>query len=547
MLGRLLLLFIGLVVAGALPSPIPAAWLAFLADFMGRDWAIFADRYNVAAGVDRLRPWVGWGLVVIALLGLRQALLWPLRHAYWFRRIFGRRIFGRARWAKVRDLRRPAGKIEDDMTVPGGLFLGRVGRTDIYHNGEGHLLTIGGVGGGKSSGLVVPALLTLTQGSVIVTDPSGELVAMTARHRATVGPVIFLSPYADIFESETGLKFEDMGFNPMSVIDPDASTFMSDVGALSRHLMVSDRRESGSYWNDEGTEFLTLMIAAIILYEPKDLHNFSFLYQLVRDNPDALAARLKGIIRDGHPALQHEAERFLGIIVNAQPQWQGISSKAALATKRYAPSTPLGRHVIKEGFDARRLKTEKVTVFILVPSKMLATSLPWLNMLVGVFGAAIGQPGPRSPVTMLIDEAPALGFLPDLRAHMAQFRKVGLRVWLFTQTYSALAGEELYGAMGMKEIEGLATIKQYFAVEEPDVQRKVSELAGQRSVSNPSSTGATGDVGRPLITPDEVRGLRRWHQIIIRGGMSYPIRAKLIPYFTRKNWRGMVDKNPYRG
>ena len=66
-------------------------------------------------------------------------------------------------------------------------------------------------------------------------------------------------------------------------------------------------------------------------------------------------------------------------------------------------ASPLGVHVEKNGFDATRLKTEKVTVYILVPSSMLADALPWLNMLTGVFGAAIGKPGPRSPVTMLID------------------------------------------------------------------------------------------------------------------------------------------------
>ena len=131
---------------------------------------------------------------------------------------------------------------------------------------------------------------------------------------------------------------------------------------------------------------------------------------------------------------------------------------------------------------------------------MLAVALPWMNMLMGMFGIAIGQPGARSPVTMMIDEAPALGYLPDLQNQMAQFRKVGLRVWLFSQTYAALASPELYGESGMKTIMGLTTIKQFFAVEEPEIQRMISDLCGQRTVLNTSSTGNAGRRG-PTADP----------------------------------------------
>lgn len=538
MIGAALLFVLGLLMLGVVPMPDWATALIF-SDFWG-DWGAFFNFYGVTQTFQDARPWIGWAMILLAVWSLRRVLLWPIRHAYWLRRIFGGRIFGDARWARPRDLKK------DAMLEQGGLFLGSLRGRDFFHNGEGHLLTIGGVGGGKSSGLVVPTLISLTEGSVIVTDPSGELAAMTARRRAEIGPVVFLNPFGEIFSADTGLNFADSGFNPFSALDPKSSVFFSQCSAFARLLMVNDRRESGSYFNDEGAEFLYLMIASIKLYDHEDLHNLAFLYSVVRDSTSNIQQRLEWIMAEGHAAIKDDAQRFFDMIENAKPQWTGVGSKAALATKRYAPTTPLGIHTATNGFDAARLKTEKVTVYILVPSSMLADALPWLNMLTGVFGAAIGKPGPRSPVTMLIDEAPALGYLPDLRGHMAQFRKVGLRVWLFTQTYAAMAGQELYGDTGMKEIMGLVTVKQFFAVEEPEVQRMVSELCGVRSVSNPSSTGSTGDVGQPLIRPDEVRGLKKWNQIIIRGGLHFPIKAKLVPYFSRAAWRAQVDANPYR-
>ncbi|PJN92701.1 TraG/TraD family protein, partial [Amaricoccus sp. HAR-UPW-R2A-40] len=67
---------------------------------------------------------------------------------------------------------------------------------------------------------MVPTLLTLTDGSVVVADPSSELAAMTARHRATLGTVIFLNPFGSVFTQETGMAFPDTGFNPLSILDP---------------------------------------------------------------------------------------------------------------------------------------------------------------------------------------------------------------------------------------------------------------------------------------------------------------------------------------
>ena len=458
-------------------------------------------------------------------------------------KFFSEQAYGSAKWA------RPWHLWWAGLWKKGGLFLGRAWGRDLYHNDEGHIITVGGAGGGKSTGLVIPALLNLTQGSVIVTDPSGELAAITMRHRAKNGHVVLLNPFQGVFEQGTGLDFPDTGFNPLSIIDPDLSTFKADCDVLARYLMVTDRKESGSYWNDEGAEFLSLVIGATVLYEANDLHDLTFVYRRVRDNPKSLQAWLSDVIRRGHPALQDEAERFLGIVEQAPQQWQGIASKAALATKRYAPSTPLGEHVKKNGFDAADLKRENVTIYLLVPSGQLTTALPWMNMLIGVFGIAIGRPGAARPVTLLVDEAPSLGYLPDLLPFMGQFRKVGLRVWIFTQTMAQLASDELYGQTGFKAIFGLCSIKQFFSIREPELARLISETAGERTAKsmreNPNGESA-GEVGVPLIRAEKVRGMKKWRQIIIMDEMAAPIKARLVPYFKRWRWNKKADPNPYR-
>ena len=460
-----------------------------------------------------------------------------------WKRLFYGQAFGDAKWASRFEMKK------QNLFVKGGLFLGRSRGRDLYHNGEGHIMTIGGTGGGKSVGLVVPALLDFTEGSVIVTDPSGELAAMTRRRRAEVSTVVLLNPFNEDFEQSGDFDFYDTGFNPMSVLDPKETDFKAHCDVLAQYLMVSDRRSSESYWNDEGRAFLSLLIAQIMSDEPEESQNLAFLYELVRDSPEQLEGYLERIIDLNHPALKFEAEGFLGVIRSAPEQWQGVIRKAATATARYAPSTSLGEHVKKNGFNAADLKKKNVTVYILVPSGKLTLALPWMNMLIGVFGLAIGRPGAARSVTLLVDEAPALGYIPDLIALMSQYRKAGLRVWLFTQTRAHMAAEQLYGETGFRAIFGNCTIKQFFALKEQEVLQLVSDMAGQRTADNTTKNErgeSVGEVGVPLIRPEKVRGLKQWEQIIIMDKMSNPIKSRLVPYFKRRAWREMTDKNPYR-
>lgn len=490
--------------------------------------------------LDPPRPWF--------LPAVAAAAVWLIFIRLWggisMRNPFRAKPFGNAKWA------RPWQLWWKGLTKKGGLFLGRSWFRDLYHNTEGHIFSLGGTGGGKSSGMVVPALLELTQGSVIVTDPSGELAAMTHRHRATIGDVILLNPFHATFKQGEGMDFKDDGFNPLSFIDAASPDFMAQCNALARYLMVTDRAESGSYFNDDGAAFLSLMVGYIKLYAPPEDQNLCFLYELTRDRPEQVQATLEEIMDHGHPSIQKEAEGFFGILKDAGEQWQGVIRKAAIATARYAPSTPLGEHTKKNGFDLADLKRKNMTVYLMVPTGQLPTALPWMNMLIGVFGLAIGRPGTSHPVTLLVDEAPSLGFLPDLIPFMAQFRKSGLRVWIFTQTIAQLADPKLYGRAGVESILGLSSVKQFFALQEPETWKLVSDLCGQRSAANVRE-GKGGDsavdVGVPLIRPEKVRGLRQWQQIIIMERLSDPIKGWLVPYFKRHRWRRLTDRNPYVG
>lgn len=528
----------------------------FLAEAYG---LLFSIVQGIAAAIGRL--WAltpaGWpdyakagvmilGFIVVLRL-LRGVMIWPRRLVglWWMKQ---RSPFGRSQWASLRALR-SAG-----MTKGGGLFLGRwrgwLSAADLYRHGEGHLLTIAGSGAGKSTSLVIPALLEAGEGSFIVTDPKAQLAAMTARYRASKGAVIYLNPFADELTQLTGMALPDSGFNPLSVLSKGYN-LPDDARGLSRLLMVTDRRDSGSYWNDEAAALLAVFMVWQILREPKGNQTLAFLWGMVREDPSAIEQRLMWMqgVKESR-FLQAEATRLIGLM-QTQAQWQGVISKAQLATDRYTPDTPLGDHTARDGLDLGRLKRENITVYLMVPTGRMKVAFPWLNLVMGTIGLAVGRPGAARPVYMLMDEAPALGFLPDLRNHLRETREAGLRVWLFSQTRAALASPDLYGENGFADIMGLCETRSFFNIGEDNLAREISAMLGEKTAVNRSGrTSTTAEnlsvVGVPLMRPEEIMRMKRGRQIIIRTGGLSPIRARLVPYWTRKKWSALVDRNPYR-
>ena len=65
----------------------------------------------------------------------------------------------------------------------------------VIYEGERHLLLFGPNGTGKGTRFLIPNLLSIKDRSIIVIDPKGELAAVTADYRRTVGEVVMLNPF----------------------------------------------------------------------------------------------------------------------------------------------------------------------------------------------------------------------------------------------------------------------------------------------------------------------------------------------------------------
>jgi type IV secretion system protein VirD4 len=100
----------------------------------------------------------------------------------------------------------------------------------VRYKGPKHILCFGPPGASKSMGLVVPNLAHLRR-SMIVIDPKGQLAAITARKRASMGKNIVLNPF-NMFANELP-HLKDSGWNPLLQTDVNSDDFAGDMRSIA--------------------------------------------------------------------------------------------------------------------------------------------------------------------------------------------------------------------------------------------------------------------------------------------------------------------------
>jgi len=522
----------------------------FLRAYEASMWAVFHGFYPFLWWLWNLTP-AGWPVLlkIVPFFLVPFALFPILRPFAFWRRVRGSALFGSARWANLRELRRAG------MLRPGGRFLGVFRGRDLYLHGEGHCLTVAAQGGGKTTGLIIPTLLTYRAGPVIVTDPKGAITAQTARFRRSLGRVVVLNPWRDELAQDPafGLDLGDDGMNPLQAVG--LSPEGRQAASLLAALLLPDMPGEEAFWRQEGRELLEWGMLWQAMRLPEGQRTLPRLRGLLYDLPE-LVSILEAVTKGepgnepGARALRDGAGKFYGLIaMGAGAQLSGVVGTATTALKIYDQDTRLAGHVSRDGFRLSDLKAgEPLTLFVICPpDHLVGDDRKWLNLVLALICQQIGRPGRAVETVLLADEFPALGYLPNLAGALEQFREAGLRAHLIAQNVGQIL--TIYGQDGLRRFWGACENKQFFRITDPEQARLLSSWIGERT-ERQVSRGSDGRetvslVGVPLVRPDELLRMRGERQVIIRPELP-PIRAAVVPFFKRGEWAGLADSNPYR-
>ena len=95
---------------------------------------------------------------------------------------------------------------------------------------------------GKGSCVLIPNLLQMEGRALVVIDPKGELAAVTAEYRRTLGEVVVIDPF-NYLVKQGFPHLQSAGFNPLLRLDPESDNFDSDVRGLAAALVTSDSQD----------------------------------------------------------------------------------------------------------------------------------------------------------------------------------------------------------------------------------------------------------------------------------------------------------------
>jgi type IV secretion system protein VirD4 len=452
--------------------------------------------------------------------------------------------------------------------APEAVTLGRSLETSqkLRYGGDQHILVFGPNGKGKSTGIVIPHLLQSSGSSVVVVDPKGELAAVTAEYRRTLGRVVILNPFG-VFADRDG--YEDMkggGFNPLAQLNPALDSFNSEAAQLAEALITIEGKDP--HWSQSARS----LIAALIMFEVLEARKWRRVPSLasVRKmlcdpvSPQDLDNGLEGsglgkyapaMMNSGHAGLSNKAAQFL----NWTKEVESIASAAKIQTEPF-DDIEISRNLINNDFDFRDLKREPTTVYLTLPPAMVGRHSKWLRLIITSAIQAVLRPRERGEpkVLFMLDEFFSLGHLEIISTVWALTRGYGVQMMPIFQDLPQL--KKLYPDMWETFI-GMAGAVISFGTNDSTTGDWLSKRMGQKSrlsitANSGTTTAPNGDktkseslnystTNAPLRSTYQLYGLPKQTAIVSLDGLSKVLQVELPPYFDIVEADSRARENPY--
>jgi type IV secretion system protein VirD4 len=423
-----------------------------------------------------------------------------------------RTLYGSARWAKKKDLRR-AGLLNND-----GVYVGawKKGKQLHYlrHNGPEHCLVYAPTRSGKTVGLVVPTLLSWLS-SAVITDLKGELWALT-------------SGWRQAHANNKVLRFEPAAaagsccFNPLAEVRLGTEHEVGDAQNLATLIVDPDGRGLRDHWQKTSQSLLVGCILHL-LYKGRTTATLSALDHALAD-PSRPVERLWKEMKDfPNPVVAAAGRDMLdrpemeaGSVLSTAKSYLALYRDPAVARNvsrsdfRIADlmhhADPVSLYLVTAPNDKTRLKP-LVRILVNQVVRLLASGME--------FDQGRPKPAYKHRLLMMLDEFPSLGKLEIMEESLAFIAGYGIKAYLICQDINQLQAH--YGKE--EAITSACHIQAAFPPNRLETAEHLSRLTGQTTVIREQVTKngrgfsvntsrTMQEVQRALLTPDECLRMR---------------------------------------
>jgi type IV secretion system protein VirD4 len=450
------------------------------------------------------------------------------------------RSHGDSRWASGLDLRGLGRRAWASRLKPDGIVLGWLGRRVLQSPVEDNVLVFGVQRSGKTSTVVVPTLLGW-RGAVVTTSTKEELVRLTGRHRAGLGPVWVFAPVDRDSGWITELGLQPATWNPVAdAYDPARALEIAD-------LFTSEGKQGPSaHWYLSAANLIAgLILAAHESHEDlasvvARLHSLSLSHfvSLAAQQRDPVAKQLLTAFAN---TPSREAGSVASTARSCLSLW--LDNRIASATA----ATPAAGVEL----DVRELLASGGTLYLVAPAEEAERCRPLFTALLQSLLAAATQRARRMPggvlsprLLLALDEVANFARVPRLGGYTSTGPGQGINVLLCFHDLAQLEGA--YGAEQARTIwnncrarlllpsQGDLRTLDHFS-------RAIGDETRGYDLSSWASDGRRSQseqrIGKPLASADS---LRRMKQPVLLFASSPPAKLRARRWDQVKAWRGLI-------
>lgn len=385
------------------------------------------------------------------------------------------------------------------------------------------VLTLGGMGRGKSSIFVIPNLLTITNGSFVISDTSGELYQNTSGYLKRQGYQIRVLNLMDPTRSDH--------YNPLH----NATSF-TEISQIAHTLVNTAFPESKDpFWNVGSEKIIRILLQCLChADEPHNKHlaNLKHLltnFDLTKSPNNSLTPMDRFILNNTqhHPALFDEYRSFLA---GNEKTMQSILMNAEIALNALG-NPELASLTAKHTLDFSEMKKKKTALYVLCKQQDLSYSEFILNLFyTELFSTLLRDRDANDlPVYVLLDEFGHLQ-LNNFDVIITTARKYKIGIWIFLQSLSQL--ETRYGAAKARTIlDGLQT-EIYLPGQNLDVAQSLSQRIGHNSKNRSA-----------VMTADQIINMKDHHALLFYSNKR-PLKIRTKPYYKQYMMRRKTALSP---
>ena len=495
----------------------------------------------------------------LVAFGVPFAIFIILPLMLWLMNSERRSLHGDAQWAKPSDIRK-MGLFTGNST---SLLVGKYKGQWLQYSGNQFLGMIAPTRSGKGVGIVIPNLLNYSH-SVVVLDIKGENFDLTSGFRKKYGQKVFKFAPFD-FDKESGTSYTHR-YNPLSYVSDSPATQVSDIMKLAFMLYPDP---SGK---DADDNFFPAQARALFLGLVLFLKN--------TNNEDGTPSRctIGEVLRlsggNGKNLKDYILEDMLGTAEGYEPR-EGLPKACIDKLSAFANQSDNTRSSILgtftspldlwlnstidnatsgDDFDLRKVRKEKMTIYVVIPPDRLSEARVLINMLYSQLLAENLNQLPsqnkslKYQCLLLMDEFTAAGPIPVIQKGAAYIAGYNMRLLIINQNTSQLV--ENYGKAGADTLLGnIELLVMYAPSPKPLTDaEEYSKLLGYQTVKAKSKSRqqngnhrseSESDQRRALMLPQELLQMPETDEILVKRGKK-PIYCSKIIYHEDPAFNGKI-------